>query len=262
MNHGPGPTQDTPEIDGRSIDVVTGAQMREVDRLMVEEYGITLLQMMENAGRALAEEAREMVGGDLRDQRVVTLAGAGGNGGGGLAAARRLHNCGADVSVFLADVAAKMGKAPSHQLHALNSIGVPVEVWDPSKHSTSTLHGANLIIDALVGYSLQGALRGRAASMARAANDSATPVLALDLPSGLDSDSGAAGDPTVRAARTVTLALPKAGLMVASAHPYVGRLYVADISVPNAVYQRIGLSVGAIFSRGDIVAITDAGGSR
>lgn len=80
-------------------------------------------------------------------------------------------------------------------------------------------------------------------------------MLALDLPSGLDGDSGEALDPTIRATETLTLALPKRGLLAFAARPWVGQLYLADISVPEKVYGRLGLSVGPIFARGDIIPI-------
>ncbi|MGQ9850748.1 MAG: NAD(P)H-hydrate epimerase, partial [Aggregatilineaceae bacterium] len=83
--------------DSPAIPAITTAQMAEVDRLMIEEYGILLIQMMENAGRNLAEQARRMLGGDLTDRRIVVLCGAGNNGGGGMVAARHLHNRGARV---------------------------------------------------------------------------------------------------------------------------------------------------------------------
>lgn len=246
-----------PAIDPHSVATVTRDQMREVDRLMVEEYGITLLQMMENAGRALAEQARFMLGGAIGGQRVVVLAGSGGNGGGGLAAARRLYNWGADVSVLLSNEAVEMAEAPQHQLRAVVKTGAAASVWSSRTDAMGAVRDADLVIDALVGYGLRGALREPAASMVRAANGASAPVLALDVPSGMDIDSGEAREPTVRAASTVTLALPKRGLIEPGARPFVGALYVADISVPGAVYRRLGVVVDAIFARSDIVAVSD-----
>lgn len=251
----------TPTIDAHFVAAVTRDQMREVDRLMIEEYGISLLQMMENAGRALAELARFTMGGAISGQRVVVLAGPGGNGGGGLVAARRLHNWGAAVSVLLSHPAMEMAEVPQHQLRAVGKIGAAISVWNPSTDSANSMRNADLIIDALVGYSLHGNLREPAAAMVRAANEASTPVLALDVPSGMDPDSGDARDPTMRAASTLTLALPKRGLIEPRARPYVGRLYIADISVPAGAYRRIGIEVEDIFARGDIVAVSDEEGT-
>ncbi len=231
------------------IPTITAAQMREVDRLMMEELHIDLLQMMENAGRALAERSRHLLGGDARGRRVVVLAGRGGNAGGGLAAARRLSIWGAQVTVVLAQGRDEMRAVPAQQLPILERLGVDLRTDD------AAIAGAEILLDALVGYSLRGAPRGRVAELVRAANATRVPILALDLPSGLDPDSGKPRDPTIRAASTLTLALPKAGLVAPDARDWVGDLYLADISVPELVYRRLGIEVGPIFAEGDIVPI-------
>jgi NAD(P)H-hydrate epimerase len=232
-------------------------QMREVDRLMVEEAGISMLQMMENAGRCLATHARGMLGGDARGRQVIVLAGRGGNGGGGLAAARRLCNWGARVTVVLARPGEDTRGVPRQQLAILEWMGIPV--GQASDGTSNLFSGADLVIDALIGYSLRGAPTGEVAALIRAANASSRPILALDLPSGLDGDSGEASDPTIRAAETLTLALPKRGLLASAARPWVGRLHLADISVPEKVYRRLGLTVGPIFAESDIVPIDTSG---
>lgn len=227
--------------------------MREVDRLMTEEVGMSLPQMMENAGRCLATDARGMLGGDARGRNIVVLAGRGGNGGGGLAAARRLSGWGAEVAVVLAQSRDDMRGVPRLQLTILEWIGVPVR---PGAEGISDLFSrADLVIDALIGYSLRGAPTGQVAALIHAVNAAGRPVLALDLPSGLDGDSGQASDPTIRATQTLTLALPKRGLLVPGARPWVGELHLADISVPEKVYRRLGLTVGPIFARSDIIPI-------
>lgn len=234
------------------IPVVTVDQMREVDRLMIDEMQIELLQMMENAGRALAEQARRYLGGNARNRRVTVLAGRGGNGGGGLTAARRLAIWGADVSVVLGAGRSGFEGVPLHQLRILDHLGVPVGDQPIDMHEAS-LQSADVILDALIGYSLNGAPREPIASLIRAANAARRPVIALDLPSGLDGDSGEPNDPTIRASATLTLALPKAGLLKPVADEWVGELFVADISVPELVYQRLGLHVGPIFALADVV---------
>ena len=227
--------------------------MREVDRLMMEEAGISLLQMMENAGRCLATLARDILGGELHGQRITVLAGRGGNGGGGLAAARRLSAWGATVTVVLAHAGEEMRGVPRLQLTTLEWMGIPIRLHGAG--TSELVAESELIIDALIGYSLRGAPAEPAASLIRLANASERPILALDLPSGLDGDSGESSDPTIRAAVTLTLALPKRGLLTSAARPSVGSLYLADISVPEAVYRRIGLNVGPIFARSDIIPV-------
>lgn len=249
-----------PDLAQTRIPTVTVDQMRAIDRVMVESLGITLVQMMENAGRALAEHARRMVGGDVRDRRVVVLAGPGGNGGGGLVAARRLFIWGARVSVMLAQPPDAMHGVPLQQLRILSQMGIPLE--EPPRVGRSGLRDAEVVLDALVGYGLRGAPREPIASLIRAANQAGRSLLALDVPSGLDADSGDPAEPTIGATATLTLALPKAGLVRPSARDRVGELYLADISVPEAAYQQIGLSVGPIFSRSDIIRVpTDTASS-
>lgn len=236
-----------------AVTSVSVEQMREVDRLMTEEVGVSLLQMMENAGRCLATHARASLGGDVRGRRIVVLAGRGGNGGGGMAAARRLTVWGAAVTVVLAAPRDAVHGAPEQQLTILDWIGVPLRLV--GDRTSDLLAAADLLIDALIGYGLRGAPVEPVASLTRAANASGRPVLALDLPSGLDGDSGEPSDPTMRAAATLTLALPKRGLFTPSARPWVGELHLADISVPEQVYQRLGLKVGPIFARSDIIPV-------
>lgn len=235
------------------IPTVSVAQMREVDRIMVDELHIELLQMMENAGRCLAAHARTWLGGELIGRHVVVLAGSGGNGGGGLVAARRLTIWGASASVVLGQPRDQVQGVPAHQLEILDCMGVPV--WTPKQFSPDALTHVDAILDALIGYSLQGQPREPIASLIRAANRAHAPVIALDVPSGLDGDSGQAFDPTIRAATTLSLALPKTGLARLGAREWVGDLYIADISVPVQVYQRLGLETGPIFATSDIVAV-------
>lgn len=226
-------------------------QMREVDRIMEETYHIGLELMMENAGRNLAHLARRrFLDGDPRERRVLVLAGRGGNGGGGLVCARRLHNWGADVTVLLSSAPEGFADMPAQQLAILQQMGVRCV----TAVAGSTLPPADLIIDALIGYSLQGDPRGIAAHLIEQANKHPAPILSLDAPSGLDVTTGQVYVPCIQAASTMTLALPKAGLE--ENEGVVGELYLADISVPPALYAHVGLTVGPIFSHDDIIRLT------
>lgn len=243
-----------PHVAESAVPFITTDQMREVDRLMMEEYGIGLLQMMENAGRNLAHLARRrFLDGVPTGRRVLVLAGSGGNGGGGLVCARRLHNWGADVRVLLSTPAGRLSEVPHHQLAILERMGVPIEEAREPLH----LPDADLIVDALIGYSLRGAPRGIAAALVRAANIHPAPTLALDVPSGVDATTGLPHEPAVRATATVTLALPKTGLRQPQAHPHVGELYLADISVPPRLYVEpsLGLEIAPPFAQGDILRL-------
>jgi NAD(P)H-hydrate epimerase len=227
-----------PVLAATTVPVVTTAQMRTVDRVMVEDVGVALLQMMENAGRSLAELALSR----FAPASVTVLAGSGNNGGGGLAAARHLANRGVPVSVVLTGPP-RAGTATEHQLRAARACGATL-VDGPVP--------GELVIDALVGYGLAGPLRGRAAELASWSLGQDAPVLALDAPSGLDTTTGSADPGAVRATATLTLALPKTGLVGA---PEVGELYLADISVPHRVYAELGLQVPALFDAGPIVLL-------
>ena len=236
------------------IPFITTDQMREVDRAMIEDYGILLIQMMENAGRSLARLAVDhFLNGKATGKRVIVLAGSGGNGGGGLVCARRLHNWGADVKVWLAAPTDRLGEIPGHQLAILERLNVPVE----AASENVSLPNADLIIDALVGYSLRGAPRGIAASLIGAANAHPAPVLSLDVPSGVDTTEGIVHEPSIKATATLTLALPKQGMATPEAKGQVGELYLADISVPPELYAKppLNLEVGHIFAEGDVIRL-------
>ncbi|NKQ36778.1 MAG: NAD(P)H-hydrate epimerase [Chloroflexi bacterium] len=236
-----------------SIPFLNTEQMREVDRAMIEDYHIELIQMMENAGRNLAHLARNrFFNGDPREQSVVVLAGRGGNGGGGLVCARRLYNWGADVRVFLTHPPEDYSGVPARQLDILQRMGVPVIVTGEDVVLGDT---AVLLIDAIIGYSLAGDPRGTAATLIRAANAHPAPILSLDAPSGLDTTTGTVYTPCIQAAATMALALLKAGLQGNEA--VVGELYLADISTPPDLYAGPGLelSVGPIFSHDDVIRL-------
>lgn len=229
------------------LPALTTSQMIEVDRLMIEEWGIDLIQMMENAGRNLAELARRSLGGAVTGSRVAVLCGNGNNGGGGMTAARHLHNWGAQVDALLVGEEARLKDIPAHQWRTLKKIGI-------NRH-TLELSKADLILDAMLGYGSSGDPRPPIAGWIRLANGSERPVLALDSPSGLDTTTGVPGTPCIQASATLTLALPKTGLLTSSARPFVGDLYLADIGVPPELYTTMGLKVDPPFHAGTLVRL-------
>lgn len=235
-----------------AIPRLTAAQMIEVDRAMVEDYGIALLQMMENAGRCLAHLARLRVfEGSAAGRRVQVLAGTGGNGGGALVCARHLANWGAQVRVALAAAPETYRGVPQRQLAIVQRLGLPLDLGPPAAEPPP-----ELIVDGLLGYSLTGAPRGLAKQAIEWTASSPTPVLALDVPSGVDASSGEVFTPAIRAAATLTLALPKTGLFAPAAAAQVGELYLADIGVPPGLYvARLGVDSGSLFARGEVVRL-------
>jgi len=234
----------------KNIPFITTEQMIEVDRIMMEDLGISLIQMMENAGMNLAILAREVfLENDLKEKKILIVAGSGGNGGGALVAARRLSGWGADVSVLLSTPKASLKKETKQQFESIKKIGIPV---------IDKVQTANLIIDGMIGYGISGDPKRRVAEIIESINSSGIPVLSLDTPSGLDLTSGIPGTPTIKANATMTVALPKLGLYKMKASKVIGDLYLADISVPPKVYQSIEVDQSKlfdIFNKGTVIKI-------
>jgi len=231
-------------LDGLKVSALSVDQMREVDRIAMEETGPTLLQMMENAGSILAEFTCEQWPRGVRVGPVVVLAGAGHNGGGGICAAYHLLCQGGNVRVCLGCDESRLKKTTAKQLKRFREAGGLVidtaEVLDSKPF---------LVIDALIGYGLHGAPYGLIAELIRWANICSAPILSLDVPSGLNADIGTlsydtASHPCIRATKTLTLALPKQGLIAACA----GELWLADIGIPGTVFQKLGIDVKQPFA--------------
>ncbi len=226
----------------RPVPRLTRSQMIEVDRLMIDEAGITLLQMMENAGRALAEFVIQR----HRPATATVFVGRGGNGGGGLVASRHLCNRGVDVTVVASSPLHDFKGVPAMQLRALEMTDVHI-VDEPPTHS-------EVIIDALIGYSLSGAPHGRTLELINFINRADTTVVSLDVPSGVDSDTGECPGSAVRATSTLTLALPKIGLSLTH---NTGSLHLADISVPPSLYGHLAIDVPPdLFTKSQVIDLT------
>lgn len=221
---------------GVAVTAVTAEQMRAVDRVAVEEVGVELLQMMEHAGRALAAQVLAVADGP-----AIVVAGNGGNGGGGLACARHLANHAVDVTVVLDRPPEKLRGAPARQHRVLEAMAVPVRVGDVPAD-------AAVLVDALIGYGLSGAVRESVATLVRAMNQHDGSVVSLDVPSGVDATSGERLGVAVDPERTVTLALPKRGL---ADRPEP--LALADIGIPRVVYDRLDIAYDPPFEGNDWV---------
>jgi NAD(P)H-hydrate epimerase len=226
---------------GTSVTAVTADEMRDVDRVAVEEIGLTLPRMMEHAGRSLAAEALAMRGDDARE--VVVLAGGGGNGGGGLVCARNLINRNVPTTAVLDREPAELNGVAGEQLSILQEMGVTVRTEAPPD--------ASLVVDAVLGYGLTGAPRGRAAELIEWTDSVAASILSLDVPSGIDATTGKQPGVAVHPARTLTLALPKTGLAELS-----GDLLLADLSIPAVVYDRLDIPYDGPFGRKFTVELT------
>jgi ADP-dependent NAD(P)H-hydrate dehydratase / NAD(P)H-hydrate epimerase len=229
--------------------ILTAAQMREADRLTTERFGISSMQLMENAGAGVVEYLRHVVP-DLAQRRVVVLCGKGNNGGDGFVVARYLHQLSVKVSVMLfAPEDAVRGEA-STNLRALRRDGVEVlEVSDDSQFFSAReeLFAADIIVDALLGTGLSGPVQGL---LARAIDDvnrhkSAARVIAVDTPSGLPSDASAAAGPVIRADWTVTFTAPKIGQLLSPDSDCCGNLVVHSIGTPRELLDELTASDSA-----------------
>jgi NAD(P)H-hydrate epimerase len=223
--------------DGIIVPAVSEAQMREIDRIAVQDFGLGVLQMMENAGRALAMHVLDMLGG--LEGAVVVLAGSGGNGGGGICCGRHLHSRGLEVQLLLSRDPESLGGAAASQYRILEHAGFsPL----PLTQAERAISRADVIVDALIGYTLQGAPRGTVADLIQICNHQTKRVLSLDLPSGLDATTGEQPGACVRADRILTLALPKTGLRLVE-----GELFLADIGLPLEVFRRLDIDFKPFF---------------
>ena len=227
---------------------LTAKEMADADREAIEDYGIDVLALMENAGVATAQLVRKILGGDVQEREVLCLVGRGNNGGDGLVAARHLHNWGADVQVILSGEKSDLRDVPARQMAIVEKMGIPVT------NAGVEFGKASLLVDALLGYGSRGDPREPVAGVIRKANESKVPVLAVDIPSGLDATTGEPGDPAIVAKATVTFGLPKTGFLNPQARRHVGELYLADISMPSEIYG--ALSVGReLFAKDSLIRI-------
>lgn len=221
---------------GRPVPVVTAAIMREIDRIAIADQTPSLSQMMENAGRSLALAAIDHMGPGWRERSVAVCAGGGGNGGGGICAARHLANHGGDVVLVLSE-SARLNSVTAQQL------GIYLKTPGRVDHRG---YDPDLILDAVIGYGLTGAPRGPTRELIAWMREVRAPVISLDVPSGLDATTGDAPGDAVQAMTTLTLALPKTGLV----SPLAGDLWLADLGIPPAVYAAAGVHLSQALFEG------------
>jgi len=237
------------------IPTVTKEQMRTIDEYAEKHFGVELLQLMENAGRNVASLARDMLGG-AKGREILILAGKGHNGGDGLVAARFLQNWGAKPTVIIAGHPDELKQLTKEQNGILRSMFVNTLYPTNVMQFEPVFKHTDLIIDGLLGYNISSDPQGMYANLIQLANNSGKKILAIDLPSGLDPDTGRPYNPCIRAKATLCLTLPKKGCLEKNAKQFTGDIYVADLGVPNEVYQLMSLPVGPIFERKDIVKIS------
>lgn len=214
---------------------LTRQQVREIDRRAIEEYHIPGIVLMENAARAAADVACDMLDGDCVGE-VLILCGGGNNGGDGLAVARHLHNRGADVDLALTiDPASYKGDALINW-RIVSAMKIP---WQPADAHQIAQTTALLLIDAIFGTGLSDPPRDPFPAIVAAVEHSRVPVLAIDLPSGLDCDTGKPLGACIRATRTITFVAEKLGFAAPGAAAYTGPVTVGGIGCPRELIAQV-----------------------
>ncbi len=224
--------------------VVSAAQMRGMDEAAITRYHIPRLLLMEHAGEAVARIVKHLLnapGGRSARTRVAVCCGSGYNGGDGLCAAWHLAHDGYATRAMLAGRIEDLPDEPAVYARILRALKIPcleLEQRSDLAEMMDDLKGSHMVVDALLGIGLRGPVRPLHARLIDAINRSGRPVVAVDIPSGLDADSGLPLGCAVEADVTVTFGAVKQGLVRPSAGRYVGRLLVEDIGIPRAVLPR------------------------
>ncbi len=222
--------------------VVTGKEMKHIDQVAMDQWNIPELVLMENAGKAVVEVIKEQFP-RIKGKKIIIIAGKGNNGGDGLVVARHLSNQGADVKVFTLGNKDYRGAALVNYRMAQK---LPIQ-WYKIENKNSihllnlALHYTDIVIDALFGTGFKGEAQGLAAETIETINGSSSYKIAVDVPSGLNADTGTVSGPCIQADLTVTFALPKLGLFIGSGDQFAGKVVVKDIGIPPLLIESLGL---------------------
>ncbi len=219
--------------------IVTADEMREIDRLAIKDYGIAGPVLMERAGLAVASRVREL----FPSKKVVVLCGGGNNGGDGLVAARDLFNWGFKVSILMASKKETLSSDCAMQYQIVKKMGIPAEF-------RNTLTGkdvhSSVVIDAVFGTGLARPVKGEIAKLFFFLNNADAPVVAVDMPSGISSDTGEILGQAVMADFTVTFGVPKRGHYFYPGAEYTGKLFIEDIGFPCCLLESDSIKASLI----------------
>jgi len=220
--------------------LLSATTMREADRVTIEEIGVPGPVLMENAGRAAYARAVSLLGGDTVKQTLI-IAGPGNNGGDGLVVARHLVEQGFSVKVVIIGNEERMSPDAALNYRVLKQFDVVPAILDSVDENQiiALSHGCSLIVDSLLGTGIKGAPRGTVADVIKQINACSLPVLSLDIPSGVEAETGAAADDAVQAVETVTFGALKIGLVLYPGAALAGRTWVARIGIPPLVIKRL-----------------------
>ncbi len=218
---------------------ITPEQMQKIDRLAQSRYGIPSIVLMENAGRAVAEEALRTLK-NLKNKSIVCICGKGNNGGDGFVSARHLKNYGYDVKVFLVAHPSEIQGDAKINYEILLKMKHKIYLLSHSKNRVvfkESLKRAGLVLDAVFGIGFRGKVSEPFRSVLEAVVLAHKSVLSIDVPSGLDALTGHAAEVCVKALKTVTFAALKPGFMKNDGPQHVGQVLVKDISIPLALLK-------------------------
>jgi len=213
--------------------------MQQIDRAAIETIGIPRLLLMDHAALAVARTVRRIV--PENGKAILACCGTGYNGGDGLCAAWHLAQWGYQPSVVLVGLRSQLKEEPAVYARILRALQIPlIELMSPDGLSSiqEWLARSALIIDALLGIGLQGPVRPLYASLIALINQATKPVVSVDVPSGLDADTGLLQGAAVNATVTVTFGLPKQGLFLGQGPAHVGELVVDDIGIPEVLLRK------------------------
>lgn len=216
-------------------------QMRAMDRAAIEQYGIAEELLMENAGHAAFTVLEEM--GPVAGRAFLILCGLGNNGGDGFVVARKIHSAGGHPVVLILGDPGRFGGAAQLNLEIVRRLGLDIRRLDDTTDLSAELARCELVIDAIFGTGLTREVAGLHREVIEAVNAAAKPVLSLDIPSGVEGDTGQVLGCAIRADRTVTFGLPKIGNLLYPGFALGGQLHVSHISFPPALYRTDGLQM-------------------
>ena len=225
--------------------IVTAEQMQNIDRITIEEVGIPGLELMENAGRGIAEFLADISNGDVDSKKVVIFCGKGNNGGDGFVVGRYLSEWGANVRFYLFGKKSEVAGDAKTNLDKADGMGLQI-IETSSPDQIEIDDDTNLIVDAIFGTGFRGDIRSPIAEAIDLINEQDIPIAAVDCPSGLNSSTGELSSSSICADFTATLALPKLGQFVYPGKENVGRLEIIDIGIPEDVVESQNFEINLI----------------
>lgn len=223
------------------MNLVTAEEMRLLDQTAIEEYGIPGVVLMENAGLAVVRVVRDHFSGNMARRRVLIFAGKGNNGGDGFVVARHLANAGCDVKIFLLCKPEELQGDAQTNWKIVRKMNIRYQLILTERDLNVVKVGlmyTELVIDGIFGTGFRGEAQGTVGKLIDLVNEAGKPVAAIDIPSGLEADTGRVKGPCIQARYTVTFGLPKVGLILEPGARFVGKLVTADISFPRELIRK------------------------